>query len=422
MVRRYMSALSVTRAIARYRWVILGLVLVAQCSSSFVLSAPSPLAPLFQDELGLTKAQVGLLASATSTGAWATLLVGGLLTDRFGIRAIISLSLVVTGLALSGMQFVESFPQALVLMFAAGLSRGSVAPGTTKAVLVWFSTRSRATAMGIKQMGFPLSGVIAGLVLPTVGLALGWRLAMAIPGIAIAAVGVAYWILYRDVPGAERTSNDRSMSAFRAILDLLHDHVLRTLCSVAFLFFLIQIAMVAYIALYMDEVVLVGAFPDRGARLVAAGGFLAVCQIGGALGRAGWGLVSDLLFRGRRMAVLALIGGLSCALSLATALLAPVLPIPVLTMLVFAYGATNLGWNGVYNAVLGESLDRKHAATGVGLTMTFTELGTISGAPLFGFVVDLAHSYQVAWVSLAAVAAVATVMAIFAMRGPLAGR
>src|SRR5512133_3770706 len=111
-----MSALSLTRLVSRYRWVILGLAVLTQCSSSFVLSVPSALAPLFGLELGLTKAQVGLLSSATSTGAWATLIVCGLLTDRFGIRAVISLSLVLTGLLLAATQFVDSFPQVVALM------------------------------------------------------------------------------------------------------------------------------------------------------------------------------------------------------------------------------------------------------------------------------------------------------------------
>lgn len=44
------------------------------------------------------------------------------------------------------------------------------------------------------------------------------------------------------------------------------------------------------------------------------------------------------------------------------------------------------------------------------------ELGTISGPPLFGFVVDVSHSYQIGWLFLAAVGTIGTMAALQSAR------
>ncbi|MGE5619155.1 MAG: MFS transporter [Sphingomonadaceae bacterium] len=403
-------------AASTYRWVVLALALIAQTSSSFVLQAPSPLAPLFQAELGLTKAEVGVLSASTSVGAWCVVLISGLLVDRFGIRRIMSLGLVATGSLLLSMSLTTSFIQAIAVMFAAGIARGAVFPSSTKAVLEWFPLRTRATAMGVKQMGLPLSGVAAASILPVLGLALGWRTAIAVPGLLIVFVGVATAILYRDSTDSSRMASG-GVGFREALVELLRNRRLLVLCCVGFAFLIVQLPILAYLGLYFNDVVLVSSVPDGAARLVVAGGYLAVLQMGGALGRVSWGMVSDRLFGGRRMVVLAIIGGLSALVLLVVQGLGQEDPLWWLTTVVFLCGMMAVGWNGVYNALLTETVGRKYAATGVGLSMTVTEVGTIAGPPLFGFVADVSGSYRTAWLFLVVIAVAGALVAAAAARG-----
>lgn len=389
--------------------------MLSQSSASFVLSSPSPLAPLFQPDLGLTKAEVGFLSSATSAGAWAVVLVAGLLTDRYGTRKVMSIGLILTGGLMLSMSLVDSLVQAVGIMFVAGLARGAIPPSSTKAVLQWFPPSSRATAMGIKQMGLPVSGVLAASILPTLGLALGWRRAMAIPGLFIAAAGVLAAAFMREAPGIESVSA-RAIETRQAMVDLMRNRMMLILCCMAILFHMVQLSMITYLALYFKDVVLVSSVPDQAMRIVAAGGFLAVCQVGGAMGRPGWGIVSDRLFGGRRMAVLAVIGTLSGLTSILMAIVDSAWPLSLLTVAAFVFGTAALGWNGVYNALLTETVNPKYAATGVGLSMTVTELGTIIGPPLFGMVADVTGFYQPAWIFLGCVSAAGAAVALFATR------
>ncbi len=364
----------------------------------------------------MTKAEVGLLSSATSIGAWCLVLVSGLLVDRFGIRRIMSLGLVATGTLLLSMALTNSYIQAIAVMFVAGVTRGTVFPSSTKAVLEWFPPRSRATAMGIKQMGLPISGVAAASTLPALGLLLGWRGAIAIPGLMIAAVGIVAGILYRDAADRPRGPSG-GVGVRTAVVELLRNRSLLVLCVVGFAFLMVQLPLLAYLGLYFNEVVLTSTIPDEETRLVAAGGYLAVLQVGGALGRVSWGMVSDRLFRGRRMVVLAIVGALSVLMLLVVRSLGPGNPLWWLTAVVFLSGTMAVGWNGVYNALLTETVGHKYAATGVGLSMTLTEVGTISGPPLFGFVVDVTGSFQAAWLLLSGIAAAGTLVAAAADRG-----
>jgi len=69
------------------RWALLAL-----CTTAFTLNAASvlsvaPLAPLFRDDLGLSRAQVGLFLSAVYLGGVLMSLPAGWVTERLGIRS-----------------------------------------------------------------------------------------------------------------------------------------------------------------------------------------------------------------------------------------------------------------------------------------------------------------------------------------------
>lgn len=391
--------MAVLESVLRYRWVILALAFVSQMTTTLAAQVVPPLAPLLQAELGLSKVEIGFFSSAAFAGSWGVLLVAGYLTDRFGVRRMMALGQIVAGVVMMSMSMVGSFVQAVSVMFTVGLCRGTVHPGASKAIMDWFHPRARATAMGVKQTGYPVAGILMASTLPALALAMGWRAAIALVGILIVAGGVAAALLYRDPPQSRRVA-ERGPSMRAGLREVIRNRNLWVLSGIAILLVTAQLALVAYLALYFSEIVLVPLFPDEHARIVAAGGFLALCQAGGVVGRVLWGLASDRMLHGRRMPLLALIGAIAGLMALLMGYLAPGFPLWLLSMLVFVYGGTALGWNGLYHALIVETAGRKHAAMGVGLCMTLSQAGTVGGPPLFGFIVDLTGSYQTAWFAL----------------------
>jgi ACS family hexuronate transporter-like MFS transporter len=391
--------LAVVEKVKRYRWVILVLAFNAQFGNALPTASVYPLAPLIQSDVGLTNAEVGLFSSAVFAGTWGVLIIMGSLTDRVGVRRMMPLGQAITGMVILGISMVGGFIQMLLVMFAAGLGRGISHPGISKSIMDWFPTSSRATAMGIKQAGVPAAGIATAAILPTIGLMIGWRYAIAVVGVLIILFGVATALLYRD-PSPSGDVPVRGAKPKASIGTVIRNRALWAISFISILYVIVQLGLSTYLALYLNEVVLVTAFPDENARLVAAGGFLAVCQAGGVFGRVFWGVVSDRLFHGRRMLVLTIIGAMAATLSWVTSSFGPGTPIGLLGPIAFMYGASAIGWNGLAQAVIVEAVGKRNAATGVGVSTTFSQIGTVTGAPLFGFVVDVTGTYRAAWMLL----------------------
>ncbi len=403
--------MTTTADTSRYRWLVLGIALVSQISNSLSSQVIAPLAPLFQPELGLTKTEVGVFSSVIFVGSWMVLLAAGTLTDRIGVRRVMSVGQTATGVAMLAMAAADSFSQALLVMFVVGLARGAILPGASKAIMDWFPRSSRGSAMGIKQTGMPIAGILTASILPAVGLALGWRVAIALAGIAIIATGIMTYTLYRD-PIRLAPAETRAETMRASVGHLLRSWDLWSVSIMAILFVIAQQAAVAYIPLYFKEVVLVSAVPAESLRIVAAGGVLALCQAGGIGGRIFWGVVSDRVFRGRRRPVLAIVAILSALLSVPMGYLRPDMPLWLLGGLAMIYGITAIGWNGVYHALMTETSGARYAATGVAVSMSLSQVGTIGGPPLFGVIVDLAGAYGPAWHLLTACYVGAALVAI----------
>ncbi|MHB0868016.1 MAG: MFS transporter [Chloroflexota bacterium] len=406
----------VEATVARYRWVALAVAFTCQFANALASQSIAPLAPLFQSELGLTNAEVGFFSSAAYAGAWGVLLIAGSFTDRHGVRKMLSFGQLLIGAFMLSMAAVGTFLQAVAVMFGAGVGRGVTSPGVTKAIMDWFQPRARATAMGIKQTGVPAAGILTASTLPAIALVHGWRAAVGLVGFLVLAGALATALLYRDFRAVDAPAQGRpSMRA--GLRQVIRIKLIWLISGISLMYVTVQLGLTTYLALYLKQVVLLSKIPDMGTRVVTAGAFLALCQGGGVFGRVFWGVVSDRLFHGRRLVVMAVIGALMAVFSLVVAWLDPGLPLWLLSAIVFLYGTTAIGWNGLYQAVMAESAGRRYAATGVGLGMTLTQAGTVGGPPLFGFVVDVAGTFQTAWMMLSALSLTGMAIAIYCARG-----
>ncbi len=408
--------MAVPEIAVRYRWLALTLAFAGQVSNGFSAQAVAPLAPLFQPELGLSNSDVGVFSSAAYAGAWGILAVAGLLTDRFGARTMMSGGQIVSGFFMLAMALAGNFYQALAVMFAVGAGRALAAPSLSKTIMDFFPPDTRATAMGVRQAAVPLAGILAASVLPAVALVSGWRMALALAGTGIIASGVASAILYP----ASRTQEEAAQEKARlsdSLRVVLRNRGLWSMSLISLLFAAVQAAATTYLALYLAGVVLRTTIPEDGPRVIAAGGYLALCQAGGVFGRVFWGMASDRLFHGRRLPVLGLIGVLAGGSSLAAAYLGDASSPLVLPLVALGLGVSALAYNGLYHTAIVETAGSRYAGSAVGVSMTLTQVGTVGGPPLFGFIVDQAGSYQPGWLFLAAISIASAAAALMAGRG-----
>jgi MFS family permease len=121
----------------------------------------------------------------------------------------------------------------------------------------------------------------------------------------------------------------------------------------------------------------------------------------GVAGRAAFGFLSDRTFGGRRRIVLVLAGVGSALCSLAMAGIGPESSSRLLGALALTFGFFGIGWNGVQHTLMAELAGARATGTAVGLGLAVSSLGVTLGPPLFGWFVEHAGDYRVAWISLA---------------------
>ena len=353
-------------------------------------------APFYQQELGLTRAQVGLFFTAFYIGMAGFSFTAGWLSDRLGVRRASFIGHVFAGTAVIFASSAGSFGWAFACFLLTGLGYSFLNPASTKGVLMWFR-RHRATAMGIKQTGVPGGGVLTALVGAPLAVIFGWRATLAGLGVLNVVFGAAFWFLWREPADADRADGSPAGAGARPRLRIRS--LLALSCGTALLL-IGQMSLLTYLPLFLKERL---AFST-----VHASQWLSITQTGAVVGRVGWGTVSDRLFGGRRKVVLVLIGIVSVVLCAAFSALGKGVSPVILVPLTFLSGFTMIGYQGVSYSLISEIAGQSRAGMALGLMITINALGTVVGTPTFGYIVDATGSYVIAWQALAVVLALGT--------------
>ena len=168
----------------------------------------APLMAIVRDDLQLTKVQIGntMIASVAIT-IIVRLLIGPLL-HRFGPRKIYTWLLIFGSLPVMGIGLSNSYETFLLFRLAIGAIGASFVITQYHTSLMFAPNcvgTANATTAGWGNVGGGFTQMVMPLVLAIVMMfvaeqSLGWRIAMAIPGVVLFVVGIAYWFLTQDTP------------------------------------------------------------------------------------------------------------------------------------------------------------------------------------------------------------------------------
>ncbi len=154
-------------------------------------------------ELQLSLADWGALWSAISFGALVTSVLGGVLGDRFGVRRVICVGVLVMGGTLVLRGTATDFAQLYLWMFLFGVALALPFTNAPKALGLWFPQKELGLANGVVQAGYGLGGGLALLLTPLLLAQLGgWREVSYLLGVVILGIAV---IWFCTVP--ERTAS-----------------------------------------------------------------------------------------------------------------------------------------------------------------------------------------------------------------------
>src|SRR5438552_18047717 len=275
------------------RRVIFVLILIAQFVGSLGLFSLGALAPLVRAALHLSQAQFGAVSAACLFGAVCAGLPTGWLADRVGVRWLLIAGQGMSGVALVALLLQPSSGGLLLGMLCVGVAYGMTMVLTTKALADWFPRERRATVIGAKFPAHSSAGSMAGLVLPTVALGLGWRQAFTVVGGLLLATAGVTLLGYHDRCQARPLTVPQVTAPRRC---LWRDPDFGRLLMTGFLFGGAFFTFTGYLTLYLHECL---GYPP-----VLAGSLLALAHGAAAASRVPYGWVSDRWLRGERRALL----------------------------------------------------------------------------------------------------------------------
>ena len=369
------------------------------------------LAPFWRDAFHLSLAKVGLLLGAFDLGSLLLFIPIGMLVDRWGEPVVLGGGALFTAAMTALAARAHSFGWLAFLLIIAGLGYGSGQTAGTKAVAMAYGPAGRGTAMGVRQSGLPIGGMIAALLLPPLVGAFGWQAAIVGAAVVCAVPGILCWVGLREAAWERRPSGSAPhvAEAGRAhreparripdqVREILRNTGVRRTTEVSMLLVMAQFCYQGYFALYLVD------------RLQwskhAAGGLLVAVHLGGVLGRLAWGAISDRRYGGRRVPALAWCAGAGALFPAALIALPYVAAPPAVALVALTGGALLLGWNGLFATLVAESAGPEQGATAMGVSMTLLYLTTMVTPPLFGWLVDRS-SYAVGWATVIGVMACA---------------
>jgi MFS family permease len=390
------------------RWTILALICVSHIIGATAQYGINTLAPFYQDELRLTRAQVGLLFSAFYLAMTGASFGTGWLADYFGVRKTTLLGHVGLGVCTVAAALSPTFESACVSFFLAGLGYSFLNPASTIGVMTWFGRDERATAMGAKQTGVPAGGVLAAILAPSLVLLIGWRGSLAALGMINFVFGFLFASLWREPADIPFVEGERQ-KIVGSPSPLNVGALLPISCATA-IYLIGQMVLITYVPLYLKDVM--GYSPYWASQA------LALTQAGAVVGRVGWGVVSDRLFGGRRKIVLIVIGIASVVFLGALSFMDRDSSAYVLLPILFLAGVSIVGYQGVSYALIGEISGKARTGAGLGMMITINAAAATVGTPVFGYVVDRTGSYSVAWQMIAAAVTVGIIAVSFLLREP----
>ena len=263
-------------------WKILGAALTVQLGLSIVDQGIPTLTGFIKADLNLSAAMAGVAVSSFGFGRILGSYAAGLAADRLGERRVLLAGGIVTGI-LVGCAVAAPLGLLFALLVVGGTTSAAGTPAGGRLVLGAFPPERRGLALGIRQCGIPLGGLVAAALLPRIAHDASWRWSLAVAGGA----SILFALPLISAPSSAETGG-RAVSGVR-----VRNRNIVVLTAWGCLVVTGQYAILAFFALDLHA--------SDGLSLATASLYVAFANACGIAGRLLWGAVSDrLLVHGRK--------------------------------------------------------------------------------------------------------------------------
>ncbi|MDD5127182.1 MAG: MFS transporter [Dehalococcoidales bacterium] len=368
-----------------YGWVIVGVFLMA---SLIIIGIRLSFGVFFKSiaaEFGLNRAATSAVFSVYMALGCVFAILGGWLLDRYGPRRLLFMMGICTGLALLLTSQAGAYWQ-LFLTFSLPMAVGGGAIFTvsTSTISRWFERR-RSLALGVSLSGAGLGAVVISPLSAYLISALDWRWAYAIIGIIALLVVLPLSRLLTVQRGKAEAvlAASGSEDQDRPLVELLRNRNFYLIFSDFFLFGICLFVIYTHLVPHATDI---GVTEEQAATIMSVLGFASV------VGRVLLGYVADRFSR-RLTAVF-------CLLIQAVSLVGLIWAQSLWAFYLFALGfGLGLGGIGPTTAALaGDIFGLRRIGFILGILDVGFGIGSAAGPIFAGFIFDVTHSYQTAFV------------------------
>ncbi len=379
--------------------------LAGQSLTSVAVFTPAILAPVASADIGVSATAIGAFTALIYFLASFSAPIGGTFVARLGAVRVSQICLVLTGAGLAVCTLAHPAAVAVGAVLI-GAGYGPITPASSALLVERMPNRMRNLIMSIRQTGVPVGGAVAGAVVPWLVIAAGWRAA----ALAMTGLILVFALALQAIRGTyDRTGPQRALRRppLAGMLKMVLGHPeLRRVSFTSSVYAGMQMCLASYLVVFLSR--------EAGLGMINAGAALSTAMVAGIVGRVLWGIAADYADNAR--IVLALLGAVMAVCALLMALVNAAWPLGAVLLLCAVYGATAIGWNGVYIAEIARVAPEGNVAVATGASLALTYFGAVVGPFFFWLIVTLAGSYAAAFGS-AAVATLAAAAAI--VRKPL---
>ena len=318
-------------------------------------------APVVARDLGVDPALVGVYISAVYGVGIFSALFSPPYVHRFGAtrvcQAVLISTLAMIGTAATGSLAAIGLSAALM-----GLAYGATAPSATHLLVPRTPPAHMNVVLSLRQIGVPLGGMLAGLLMPPLVLSAGWQVALLVQLVPAFGLLLLLEFCRRSWDAPRPVISGHRSSLLQPLYLLRGSGPLKRLCYAAFVYSGLQLCFIAFMSTHLTTV--------AGFDLVNAGRALAVYQLSGVIARPIWGWLADHVLAARLL--LAAQGVIMCAAALLAGQFGPDWP-PYLVLLVCVVGgATASGFTGIAYAEFARiGGPQRTEATGLGSAFMF---------------------------------------------------
>ncbi len=358
-------------------------------------------------DLGVKSTNIGVYMAVLYTVAMLSGLCAGSFLARYGVIRTCQVGLLAAVLGLVLASVVPVWPVVIAAAALIGIGMGPLNPAGSRILARHTPPHLQPFVFSLKQTGTPTGGMLAGLILPPLMALYDWRIAIVAVAVIPLCTLFGLQLLRADLDDDRDTGFQISLAGVASSLGVITKSLpLTTLAAVGYFYTFAQMAILAFIVIYLEEA--------NGLSTEFAGAIFAIIHGSAIPARIIWGLTAGRFVSS--WVLLGLIGVVMSGSIVAISFFTPAWPYWLTALIAIMLGAST---NGVLGLLLSEFArlappDKVGEATGGGQFFLF--FGIVSGPPVFGAIVEYGGGYTNAFYLIAATSLAAGSYLLFTAR------